>query len=105
MQHIIFAVVFIAASAGILWNLRRLIGYLNIGKPENRFDRIGERIKNVLVVAHGNSIRAIMKILENIPDDKIVDLNLTTGLPYVYEMDHDLQIKEKYTVDVRPPGR
>lgn len=55
MQHIIFAVVFIAASAGILWNLRRLIGYLNIGKPENRFDRIGERIKNVLVVAIGQS--------------------------------------------------
>ena len=61
--------------------------------------------KDVLVVAHGNSIRAIMKILENIPDDKIVDLNLTTGLPYVYEMDHGLQIQNKYTVDVRPAGR
>lgn len=61
--------------------------------------------KDVLVVAHGNSIRSIMKIMEGISDDKIVDLNLTTGLPYVYEMDDNLQIKNKYTVDVHPVGR
>ena len=58
--------------------------------------------KDVLVVAHGNSIRAIMKVMEHISDDSIVDLNLTTGLPYVYEMDDTLQIQKKYTVDGKP---
>ena len=37
--------------------------------------------KRVLVVAHGNSIRAILKILENIPDDEISHLNIPTGIP------------------------
>jgi len=55
MKHILFWVIFLAASAGILWNLRRLISYLQVGKKENRFDHIGERVKNVLVVAIGQS--------------------------------------------------
>lgn len=55
--------------------------------------------KNVLVVAHGNSIRSIIKLLENISDEKIVDLNLSTGIPYVYEMDANLIIQKKYTLE------
>ncbi len=55
MKHIIFAVVFLAATAGILWNLRRLYRYLMVGKPENRYDRPMQRLWNVLVIAIGQS--------------------------------------------------
>ena len=55
MKHIIFAVVFVAAMAAIVWNSWRLIKYLQVGRPENRFGNIGERIWNVLKVAIGQS--------------------------------------------------
>ncbi|MEO5930270.1 MAG: (Fe-S)-binding protein [Candidatus Kapaibacterium sp.] len=55
MKHIIFWIVFIASMGGIAWNTRRLISYLRIGKKENRFGDIAARIKNVLVVAIGQS--------------------------------------------------
>ena len=55
MKHIIFAVLFLASMAGIAWNSRRLINYLRVGRPENRFGNIGERIGAVLKVAIGQS--------------------------------------------------
>lgn len=55
MTHIIFALLFVAAMAGIGWNTRRLIGYLRTGLPQNRFANIGARVRNVLVVAIGQS--------------------------------------------------
>lgn len=47
--------------------------------------------KTVLVAAHGNSIRAIVKFIENIPDDVIPGLEIPTGTPLVYELDRDLK--------------
>ena len=47
--------------------------------------------RNVLVAAHGNSLRAMVKMLENISDDEIVGLNIPTGVPRLYELDHDLK--------------
>ncbi|GEP51077.1 2,3-bisphosphoglycerate-dependent phosphoglycerate mutase [Flavobacterium noncentrifugens] len=47
---------------------------------------------NVLVVAHGNSLRALMMYLENITPKDIVNVNIPTGLPRVYQFDGDLQI-------------
>ncbi len=47
--------------------------------------------KKVLVVAHGNSLRALVKYLDKIPNDKIVDLNIPTGVPLVYKLDKNLQ--------------
>jgi 2,3-bisphosphoglycerate-dependent phosphoglycerate mutase len=44
----------------------------------------------VIVSAHGNSIRALLKYLDKIPDDKIVGLNIPTGIPMVYEFEDDL---------------
>jgi 2,3-bisphosphoglycerate-dependent phosphoglycerate mutase len=41
----------------------------------------------VLVVAHGNSLRALVKHLDSIPDDEIAELNIPTGIPLVYELD------------------
>ena len=47
--------------------------------------------KNVLVAAHGNSIRAIVKYLDDISDDDIVGVNIPTGIPLVYELDENLK--------------
>jgi 2,3-bisphosphoglycerate-dependent phosphoglycerate mutase len=46
--------------------------------------------KRVLVTAHGNSLRALVKYLDNIPDQDIVGLNIPTGMPLVYELKDDL---------------
>jgi 2,3-bisphosphoglycerate-dependent phosphoglycerate mutase len=46
--------------------------------------------KRVLITAHGNSLRALVKYLDKIPDDKIVELNIPTGVPLVYELEDDL---------------
>jgi len=44
----------------------------------------------VLIAAHGNSLRALVKYLDNVPDQEIVELNIPTGIPLVYELDDDL---------------
>lgn len=51
--------------------------------------------KNVLVVAHGNSLRSIIKVLENISDKDIPELNIPTGIPLVYDFDRDLKVLNK----------
>ena len=56
--------------------------------------------KRVLIVAHGNSLRALVKYLDNISDHDIVDLNIPTGQPLVYELNDDLTpIKHYYLGD------
>ena len=55
LHSIIFALVLIGALAFFAYNTKRLISYLQLGKPDNRFDNIGQRIKNVLVIAIGQS--------------------------------------------------
>jgi len=50
--------------------------------------RAGQR---VLIAAHGNSLRALVKYLDNISDQDIVELNIPTGMPLVYELDDDLK--------------
>jgi len=47
--------------------------------------------KTVLVVAHGNSLRALIKYLENISDEDIAKLNLPTGIPLLYRLDENLK--------------
>jgi len=46
--------------------------------------------QRVLIAAHGNSLRALIKYLDNIPDADIVELNVPTGIPLVYELNDDL---------------
>ncbi|WP_337176234.1 2,3-diphosphoglycerate-dependent phosphoglycerate mutase [Paludisphaera sp.] len=56
--------------------------------------------KNVIIAAHGNSLRALVKYLDNISDEEIVGLNIPTGVPLVYELDDDLRpIKHYYLGD------
>jgi len=50
--------------------------------------RTGQR---VLIAAHGNSLRALVKHLDNVSDEEIVGLNIPTGIPLVYELDGDLK--------------
>ncbi len=74
----------------------------------NRFlpywhETIAPSIKNgkkVLIAAHGNSLRALVKYLDNIPEKEIVELNIPTGVPLVYELDAELKpIKRYYLAD------
>ncbi|MBD3245413.1 MAG: 2,3-diphosphoglycerate-dependent phosphoglycerate mutase [Candidatus Omnitrophica bacterium] len=46
--------------------------------------------KRVLIAAHGNSLRALVKYLDNVSDQEIVQLNIPTGIPLVYELNEDL---------------
>lgn len=46
--------------------------------------------RSVIIAAHGNSLRALVKYLDNVPDDKIVGMNIPTGIPLVYELNDDL---------------
>ena len=59
-----------------------------VSRVTNTFDRILALTKEkcVLVVAHGNSIRAMVKILDNLSDDAIVDVNIPTGIPLAYNI-------------------
>jgi 2,3-bisphosphoglycerate-dependent phosphoglycerate mutase len=47
--------------------------------------------RNVMVVAHGNSLRAMVKMLDNVPDGEITELNIPTGVPLLYELDAGLR--------------
>lgn len=56
--------------------------------------------KSVLIAAHGNSLRSLVKYLDNISDDEIVGLNIPTGVPLVYELDDNFKpIKHYYLGD------
>ena len=56
--------------------------------------------KRVIIAAHGNSLRALVKYLDKISDEKIVGLNIPTGIPLVYELDEKLKpIKNYYLGD------
>ncbi len=56
--------------------------------------------KKVLIAAHGNSLRALVKYLDNVYEEEIVGLNIPTGIPLVYELDDDLKpIKHYYLGD------
>ena len=55
--------------------------------------------KRVLVAAHGNSLRGIIKYLSNIADDEIVGLEIPTGKPIVYDLADDLSVISRYYLD------
>ncbi len=54
--------------------------------------------QRVLIVAHGNSLRALVKYLDNISDQEIVELNIPTGMPLVYELTDDLKPIRSYYI-------
>lgn len=52
--------------------------------------------QRVIIAAHGNSLRALVKFLDNVPDADIVELNIPTGIPLVYELDASLRPSRHY---------
>ena len=56
--------------------------------------------KKVIIAAHGNSLRALVKHLDDVSDDAIVELNIPTGVPLLYEIDGDLRpLRHEYLGD------
>ena len=69
---------------------------------ENVIKKDMEAGRNVLIAAHGNSLRALVKYLDGISDDDIVGINIPTGVPLVYELDDDLKaISHRYLGDAK----
>lgn len=56
--------------------------------------------KNVLVVAHGNSNRSIVMVLDNLSKEEVLSLNLATGVPYVYHFDEKGNIVDRTIIDI-----
>ncbi|WP_414843261.1 2,3-diphosphoglycerate-dependent phosphoglycerate mutase [Erysipelothrix tonsillarum] len=52
--------------------------------------------KRVLIVAHGNSLRSLVKYFDNMSDEEIMKVNIPTGVPLVYEFDNDFNVLDKY---------
>jgi 2,3-bisphosphoglycerate-dependent phosphoglycerate mutase len=62
--------------------------------------------QRVIIAAHGNSLRALVKYLDNVPDEEIVELNIPTGIPLVYELDDSLRpIRHYYLGDPEAAAR
>jgi 2,3-bisphosphoglycerate-dependent phosphoglycerate mutase len=62
--------------------------------------------RKVIIAAHGNSLRALIKYLDNISDQEIVGLNIPTGIPLVYELDDQLRpIRHYYLGDPEEVAR
>ena len=57
--------------------------------------------QRVLISAHGNSLRALVKHLSGIPDDEITGLEIPTGQPIVYELDDELNATDRYYLSER----
>ena len=67
-------------------------------------ERIAPALKDgqrILISAHGNSLRALVKHLSNIPDEEITGLEIPTGQPIVYELDADLNATDRYYLSER----
>jgi 2,3-bisphosphoglycerate-dependent phosphoglycerate mutase len=63
------------------------------------FPRLME-VDNIVVVAHGNSLRGVVKHLKGISDEEIIKLNIPTAVPYVFEFDNKLKlVKDYYLAD------
>ncbi len=83
----------IPATEALKNTVERLLPYWN-----NEIMTTLRDSSDVLVSAHGNSLRAIVKILKDISDKDIVRLNLPTGIPYVFEFDDDLNVVRDYFI-------
>ena len=50
----------------------------------------------VLVVAHGNSLRGVVKVLKGMSNDEIIAFNIPTGIPYVFEFDDNIKLQKDF---------
>ena len=82
-------------TENLLDTIKRVVEYWNSDiKPEV------EKGKNVIIVAHGNSLRGLIKYLDNVSDEDIIKLEIQTGNPICYELDDNLKpIRHYYVKD------
>jgi 2,3-bisphosphoglycerate-dependent phosphoglycerate mutase len=59
--------------------------------------------RRVLVSAHGNSLRALVRYLENVPEAEVPDINVPTGVPWVYQFDDRLKVIRRYSISGSEP--
>ena len=71
--------------------LNRVLPYWNEAIAPNLIEG-----KKIIISAHGNSLRALIKHLDNISDEEIVGINIPTGIPLIYELDNDLSVISHY---------
>lgn len=71
--------------------VKRVVSYYEEEIKPNLLDK-----KSVMIVAHGNSLRGLIKYLENISDDDIMSLEIPTGKPLIYELDDELNVIKHY---------
>ena len=91
-----YAGIAIPATESLKDTIARVLPYWN--------DRIAPALQDgqrVLISAHGNSLRALVKHLSNIPDDEITSLEIPTGQPIVYDLDNDLTALDRYYLNER----
>ena len=79
------------ASESLKMTLERVLPYWH----ETIVPTVKEK-KRALVVAHGNSLRALVKYLDSMSDEEIVGLNIPTGIPLVYDFDTELNVQSHY---------
>ena len=104
-------------EVGSEWDLSQDRRYAGIAVPQTESlkdtiarvlpywdQRIAPALKSgqrVVISAHGNSLRALVKHLSNIPDDEITELEIPTGQPIVYDLADDLSAKDRYYLSER----
>lgn len=71
--------------------IRRVVPYFNETIKKDMLNG-----KRVLIVAHGNSIRSLVKYFENLSESQILEVNIPTGIPLVYDFDDNFNVLEKY---------
>lgn len=71
--------------------VKRVVSYYEEEIKPNLLDK-----KSVMIVAHGNSLRGLIKYLENISDEDIMSLEIPTGKPLIYELDDELNVIKHY---------
>jgi len=91
-----YAGIAIPATESLKDTIARVLPYW-----ENRIAPELRAGKRVLISAHGNSLRALVKHLSNIPDDEITELEIPTGQPIVYELADDLSALDRYYLSER----
>ena len=79
----------------LLDTIKRVVKYWNSDIKKDLLDN-----KKIIVVAHGNSLRGLIKYLDNLSDEEVIKLEIATGKPICYELDKDLKpIKHYYVED------
>jgi 2,3-bisphosphoglycerate-dependent phosphoglycerate mutase len=91
-----YAGIAIPATESLKDTIARVLPYW-----EGRIAPALQQGRRVLISAHGNSLRALVKHLSNIPDDEITGLEIPTGQPIVYELDAHLAAQDRYYLSER----